>query len=99
MNFLIEPAREIPVQYETDVCVIGGGMAGVFAAIRAARAGVHVVLVEQGSCFGGVATQSMVNNWHSIWDEDFEQQIIGGLIIEVIDRLKKRNAIHINENY
>jgi succinate dehydrogenase/fumarate reductase flavoprotein subunit len=33
---------------ESDVCVIGGGMAGCFAAIKASEAGAQVVLVDKG---------------------------------------------------
>jgi hypothetical protein len=53
-----------------------------------------VVIVELQNCFGGVATQSMVNAWHSWLDTEFKVQIIGGLTSEVGDRLKKRNAIY-----
>ena len=34
---------------ETDVLVLGGGMAGCFAAIAAARRGQRVILVEKGA--------------------------------------------------
>ena len=35
-------------EYETDVLVIGGGMAGLFAAVKAHDAGANVVLVSKG---------------------------------------------------
>jgi len=38
---------------ETDVLVIGAGVSGYCAAIQAARAGCHVVLVEKDSVLGG----------------------------------------------
>lgn len=56
-----EPARSIPVFAEADVCVLGGSCTGVFAAIRAARLGAKVVLIEKQNSFGGTATNSMVN--------------------------------------
>ena len=93
-----EPARDIPVIQECDVCVLGGSCTGVFAAIRAARLGLSVALVERMGCFGGVATLSMVNVWHSPYDEVFEKQIFAGLTFEVIDRLKKRGAALQHEN-
>lgn len=98
---ICEPARETPVIWEGDVCVLGGSCTGVFAAIRAARLGCSVALVERMGCFGGVATLSLVNAWHSAMDEAFEKQIIGGLSLELIERLKKRNAVeefHQNPN-
>lgn len=45
----------IPVAYETDVLVVGGGPAGVGAALAAAREGASVMIVEQFNCLGGVA--------------------------------------------
>ncbi len=89
---LNEPAREIPILHDCDICVVGGGCTGVFAAIRAARLGASVVILEKSNAFGGTATNSMVHVWHSLQDTEFKQTIIGGLTREVIDRLKKRNA-------
>ncbi|NLO74911.1 MAG: FAD-dependent oxidoreductase [candidate division WS1 bacterium] len=56
-----EPARDLPVESEYDVVVVGGGPAGVGAAITAARHGASVLLVEQWSCLGGLATLGLVN--------------------------------------
>lgn len=41
---------------ETDILIVGGGTAGVVAAIQSARAGNSVVLVENGSQLGGTIT-------------------------------------------
>lgn len=41
-----EKAREIPVSYSVDVVVLGGGPAGVAAAISAARQGADTLLIE-----------------------------------------------------
>ena len=45
---------------KADVLVVGGGPAGLAAAIGAAREGVDTLLVERYGCFGGVITQTMV---------------------------------------
>jgi len=89
---IIEPPRTTPVLHESDLCVLGGSCTGLFAAIRAARLGASVTLIERQNCFGGVATLSLVNIWHSLLDEAFDQKIIGGLTEEVIDRLDARGA-------
>ena len=68
---IVEPSRRVPVIAEADICVLGGSCTGVFAAVRAARLGAKVVLVEQQNCFGGTATISMVNVWHSLMDTEF----------------------------
>ena len=57
---VVQPRREIPVLRETDVLVVGGGTAGVVAALSAARAGVSVTLVERYGCFGGLWTAGLV---------------------------------------
>lgn len=88
-----EPARTLPVFAEADICVLGGSCTGVFAAIRAARSGAKVVLIEKQNSFGGTSTNSMVNVWHSLMDTEFKRQIIAGLTAEVIERLKKRGAV------
>jgi hypothetical protein len=44
---------------ETDLLVAGGGMAGVCAAIAAARTGAKVVLVQDRSCLGGNASSEI----------------------------------------
>ena len=97
MNTLHEPARNIPVIHEADVCVLGGSCTGLFAAVRAARLGARVVIVEKDNCFGGIATTAMVNVWHSLWDTEGKKQIIAGLTEEVTDRLDRRGALKRNE--
>ncbi|HTN59096.1 MAG TPA: FAD-dependent oxidoreductase [Protaetiibacter sp.] len=64
-----EPAREVPVVADVDVLVVGGGPAGVGAAIGAARTGASVFLVEEMGALGGMWTQGLVitlagyNSW------------------------------------
>jgi len=52
----VEPARSIPVTTSCDVLVVGGGPAGLSAAVAAARAGADTVLIERHGCFGGCIT-------------------------------------------
>jgi hypothetical protein len=44
------------VTHDVDLCVVGGGMAGLCAAIAAARHGVKVVLLHDRPVFGGNAS-------------------------------------------
>jgi hypothetical protein len=80
--------------HETDILVVGGSCTGVFAAVRAARLGARVAIVEKQNCFGGVATAGLVNIWHSPFDEGQKRKIIAGLTEEVIGRLDRRDAVH-----
>lgn len=90
---LNEPARETPVAWRGDLCVVGGSCTGVFAAVRAARLGLSVALIEQNAILGGSATAAQVNEWHSIRDARQEKQIIGGLTMEVVERLRRRGSL------
>lgn len=65
----------------------------MFAAVAAARLGAKVAIVELNGFFGGVATASLVNIWHSLWDLRRENKIVGGLTEEVIDRLRRVDAV------
>ena len=53
-------AAQIPTLLSADVCVCGGGPAGTAAAVTAARNGLKVVLIEQGTVLGGLQTQGLV---------------------------------------
>jgi len=86
----ITETRQIPVIDEVDICVVGGSCTGVFAAIRAARLGAKVAIIEKNNCFGGSATNGLVCIWHTLKDINFDKQVIAGLTQEVINRLKKR---------
>ncbi len=55
--------RRVPVRYECDVAVMGGGIAGVTAALAAARSGTKVILVERFAVTGGNATVGGVGSF------------------------------------
>ncbi len=67
-----------------DVAVIGGGTAGVFAAVSAARTGADTVLIEQHSRLGGTMTAGGVNypGLFFAWG----RQIIAGPCWEAVER-------------
>lgn len=52
--------RELDVRYEPDVLVVGGGPAGIAAALGSARQGAAVRLIEAHRCLGGMGTAGMV---------------------------------------
>lgn len=54
------PPRDAVVAAEVDVVVVGGGPAGLGAAVGAAEAGARVVLVERYGFLGGNATAALV---------------------------------------
>jgi hypothetical protein len=54
------PPRKAEVAAETDVLVVGGGPAGIGAALGAAAAGADVVVAERYGFLGGNATAALV---------------------------------------
>src|SRR5918996_5609279 len=54
------PSRPAMVAADTDVLVVGGGPAGIGAAMGAAGAGASVVLAERYGFLGGNATAALV---------------------------------------
>ena len=81
-----------------DVAVMGGGPAGVCAAIAAARNGAKTLVVERGNCLGGMATRGLVGPFMTCYDKNGERQIIRGLFAEIVERMvAKGGAIHPRE--
>jgi len=93
-KYLSEPARKVPVIIQADVVVAGGGSSGVCAAVAAARQGASTILIEKNGCLGGACTGGLVSIWHSLYSIDQSKKIIGGIIDDVINELRKRNAIY-----
>lgn len=60
MRYITEAARKTPVVEDIDILVCGGGVAGVAAAIAAARNGAEVLLIERYGFLGGLATGGLV---------------------------------------
>jgi hypothetical protein len=81
-----EPADEINVYKESDVVVVGGGPAGVAAAIASARNGAETVLIERYGHLGGMATGGLVILIPHLSDGTDTPQI-AGICQEIIDRL------------
>ncbi|HKF68487.1 MAG TPA: FAD-dependent oxidoreductase [Vicinamibacterales bacterium] len=82
-----EESREIPIRHRADVVVVGGGVAGVSAAIAAARAGADTLLIERYGALGGNLTIGLLEASMSFHDRK-GKQLIGGIPDEIMQRLK-----------
>lgn len=78
-----------------DTIVLGGGPAGVGAAVAAARTGASTALIERHDVLGGMGTAALVNNFCPA-HLDGSRLIIGGIFAELRDRLAARGAIFLS---
>jgi hypothetical protein len=90
VEYVHEPAQDVPIIREADVVVVGGGPAGICAAVSAARNGAKTVLLEKGGFLGGNATM-----WLPLLSylDVRGRHIIKGLAQEIVDRLGERGAV------
>ncbi len=80
MNFSF-PTPELKGEY--DVLVVGGGFAGVAAAVAAARTGVSVAILEKSCLLGGLGTIGLIN-WYEPLCDGKGKRIIGGISEELL---------------
>jgi len=82
------PARSVPVIASPDLCVIGGGAAGIAAAVGASRCGLKVVLVEKYGFCGGATVAGASGTICGLFSSgDKPKRIVYGFAGEFHDRL------------
>jgi FAD dependent oxidoreductase len=83
--------RSATIASRADVVVVGGGPAGVCAAVAAARQGASVVLLERYSYLGGLASGGMV----LVLDDmcSGSEITVMGLCAEYIDRMQRQDLV------
>lgn len=77
MKTITEKKRETKVILNCDVLVAGGGIAGVSAALAAARSGANVILVERECLLGGLATVGLITIYLPLCDGMGKQVTFG----------------------
>lgn len=87
-----EPQRDIPVLAECEVLVVGGGPAGMAAALGAARAGADTLLVERYGFLGGNITVCAVEP--PSWYRQEKTTMPGGVQKEIEERMIALNAAY-----
>ncbi len=78
---------------KTEVLILGGGAAGVCAAIAAARNGSQVILIESQGCLGGSRTATGVDTFYGFYAPGtVKRRIVGGIAWEMVEQLQQRQA-------
>lgn len=80
-----ELAHDTPVVAQSDVVVVGGGPAGLSAALAAARSGCSVTLLERYHHLGGMASGGMV----LVLDDmtNGQEITVTGIVDELVERM------------
>lgn len=85
---VIESSLEAPaITITADVCVVGGGAAGMSAATVAAAMGARTVLLEESSVLGGNVTRGLVSMDRVAWGGDL---MVAGWFADLIRTLATR---------
>ena len=86
-NFISEPQGRVPVAARADLLVVGGGPAGIAAAVSGARNGLSVILLERYPYLGGLGSGGMV----LVLDDmcNGAEVSVRGLCAELIERMER----------
>ena len=86
--------RPLEVRFSPDVCVVGGGAAGVAAAVGAARMGMQTVLIEKYGFCGGATVAGLSGTICGLYSSgDQHEQIVFGFADEFVSLLRQRGGV------
>jgi hypothetical protein len=83
--------RKIPISKKYDIVIIGGGTAGVAAAICSSRLGANVLLIEATGCLGGMGTSGLVTAFDPM--ANGKELLVGGFMREILFSMYDRGFL------
>ena len=81
------------------VAVVGGGPAGVAAAVAAARSGLDTLLLEWHGFLGGSRTATAVDTFYGFWTPGDARPLVGGIGLEIVERTLETGAFRRENTY
>jgi hypothetical protein len=93
LSLLRIPPEEVEVSEELDLLIVGGGAAGIAAAISGARRGLRTALVEEMPFLGGMSTGGCVGTFCGFYTREPEgslSALVGGLPLQIVETLLAR---------
>lgn len=88
------PAQELPVIATPDVCIIGGGAAGLAAAVAAGRLGLEVLLIERYGFCGGATVAGLSGTICGLHSSGAQpEQIVFGFAGEFYEALQQAGGV------
>jgi NADPH-dependent 2,4-dienoyl-CoA reductase/sulfur reductase-like enzyme len=93
---LTEPSRQTPLFGEYEVVVLGGGPAGIAAALAAGRRGRSTILIERYGFLGGAGTAAGLSTFcglHAVVHGK-HAQVIHGIADDILDRLEAMDGLN-----
>src|SRR6516164_1702036 len=93
---LTEPSRQTPVFGHYEVVVLGGGPAGIAAALAAGRRGRSTLLIERYGFCGGAGTAAGLSTFcglHAVVHGKHEQ-VVHGIADDILDRLRAMDGLN-----
>jgi len=92
-TFLV-PGASVPVIAKPDLCVVGGGAAGLSAAVGASRCGLKVLLIEKYGFCGGATVAGLSGTICGLYSSgDHPEQIVFGFAGEFHNRMHAMGGV------
>ena len=80
-------SKQVPIIATPDVLVCGAGLAGIGAAVAAARSGAKTMVVERNGFAGGFFTAVIGSAFDGFVDERTGTPVVGGIVFEMLERM------------